>query len=44
MYIDWFTWSIWLVGFAILIIWIVIPIKEFKKLVQKRRTQSKIRD
>lgn len=44
MYFDWITWSIWLVGFAILVIWVIVPIKEFKKLVQKRRIQSKIKD
>jgi hypothetical protein len=44
MYFDWITWSIWLVGFAILVIWVIVPIKEFKKLVQKRMMQSKIKD
>lgn len=37
MYIDWFTWGIWLIGFIILIVWITVPIREFKKLIQHRR-------
>lgn len=39
MYIDWITWSIWAVGLTILIIWIIIPVREFKKLVQKKRKE-----
>lgn len=42
MYFDWITWSIWLVGFSILIIWILVPAREFKKLVQKRREEYKL--
>ncbi len=41
MYFDWITWSIWLIGFIIMIIWIVIPIREFKKLVQQKRAEIK---
>jgi len=41
MYFDWITWSIWLLGFIILIIWILIPAREFKKLVQKKRAEHK---
>lgn len=40
MFFDWITWSIWLVGFVILIIWILVPAKEFKELLQKRKTQQ----
>jgi len=41
MYIDWITWSIWLIGFAIMIIWILIPVQEFRKLVRKKRSEHK---
>ncbi len=41
MYFDWITWSIWLVGLIIMVIWIVIPIREFKKLVQQKRAEFK---
>ena len=34
---DWVTWSIWLVGFAILVIWIVVPFREFKGILRKKR-------
>ncbi len=39
MYFDWRTWGIWLIGFIILIIWILLPIKEFKKVLKKKRTE-----
>jgi hypothetical protein len=38
MSIDWITWGIWLLGVIILIVWIVIPLKEFKKLLAKRNS------
>ena len=34
---DWITWGIWSIGFAIFIIWIVIPIREFKVMLKHRR-------
>jgi hypothetical protein len=37
MYFDWITWSIWLLGFIILVVWIVVPLKEFRKLVAEKR-------
>jgi hypothetical protein len=37
MYFDWITWSIWLIGFVIMIIWIYVPIQEFKKLYQAHK-------
>jgi hypothetical protein len=40
MYFDWITWSIWLVGFIIMIIWIWIPIKEFKQLLAKKKEKD----
>lgn len=39
MYFDWRTWGIWLIGFIILIIWIFLPIKEFKKVLSKKRKE-----
>ena len=35
--IDIITWGIWLLGFMILLIWIYIPIKEFKKMIAERK-------
>ena len=43
MYFDWITWSIWLIGFLIMIIWIYVPYKEFRGLLARRKkaqTQS----
>ena len=40
MYFDWVTWSIWSIGFIILIIWIFIPAREFKKIVQQKRAEE----
>lgn len=37
MYIDWFTWSIWLVGFAILTVWVIVPYREFKRIMKKHK-------
>lgn len=39
MYFDWITWSIWLVGFIIMVIWILVPVREFKRLVQQKRAE-----
>ena len=36
---DWITWSIWSLGLVILIVWIYVPIKEFKQLLHERRTK-----
>lgn len=41
MYFDWITWSIWLIGVIIMIIWIVVPIREFKRLLQQKRAEIK---
>jgi len=41
MYIDWLTWSVWLIGFAILVIWIYLPLKEFRKLNKTRKSGGK---
>jgi hypothetical protein len=41
MYFDWITWSIWLLGFIILVVWIWIPLKEFRRLLARRREEKK---
>jgi len=41
MYIDWITWGIWLLGFIILVMWIWIPYKEFRKLLERRKTRTR---
>lgn len=40
MYFDWITWSIWSMGFIILVMWIIIPLKEYLKLKQDRAEKS----
>lgn len=40
MYFDWITWSIWSLGFIILVMWIVIPLREFFKLKKDREAVS----
>lgn len=40
MTIDWVTWSIWLVGFLIMVIWILVPIREFRRLLKRRKAQG----
>ncbi len=37
---DWITWSIWLIGFIVLVVWTWIPIREFRRLVAQRRQAS----
>ena len=44
MYFDWITWSIWLVGFIIMVIWILVPVREFKKIVQQKRNERKAKE
>jgi hypothetical protein len=39
MNIDWITWSIWFLGLIILIVWIYVPIKEFRQLLHERRAR-----
>lgn len=38
MKFDWITWGIWLIGFIILVCWIIVPIKEFRQLLKDRKT------
>jgi len=40
MYFDWITWGIWLLGFIIFIIWIIVPVKEFRKLLADRKKKG----
>jgi len=40
MYFDWITWGIWSMGFIILVMWIIVPIKEFLKLKRERAAES----
>lgn len=40
MKIDWITLSIWLVGFIIWIIWILVPLKEFIGILRSRKKDS----
>jgi hypothetical protein len=37
MAFDWVTWGIWLVGFVILVVWIWVPLREFRRLRAARR-------
>lgn len=41
MYIDPVTWGIWLLGFVIWVIWIIVPIREFAAIVRERKEKSK---
>ena len=41
MQFDWVTWSIWAIGFVILVIWIIVPIREFAEMVRAHRGQVK---
>ena len=38
---DWVTWSIWLMGFVILVVWIIVPIKEFAGIIKRQRAAAK---
>jgi len=40
--VDWITWSIWLLGLTILIVWIIVPAKEFKQIIKAKRQQEKM--
>ncbi len=37
MYFDWITWGIWLIGVIIMVIWIYVPIKEFKGIYRRHK-------
>jgi hypothetical protein len=36
---DWITWSVWLIGFVILIVWIVVPLREFNDMRKRMRVR-----
>lgn len=38
---DWVTWSIWLMGLVILVVWIIVPIKEFAGILRRQRAAAK---
>jgi hypothetical protein len=40
VYFDWITWSIWLLGFIILVVWIWVPAREFRRLLAERRREK----
>jgi hypothetical protein len=40
MYFDWITWSIWFTGLIILVVWIVIPLREFRRLLADRKKST----
>lgn len=37
---DWITWSIWTIAFFILVVFIVQPIREFRRLYQEHKTKG----
>jgi hypothetical protein len=36
MGIDWLSVTIWLIGVAVFVVWIIFPLREFVKLVRER--------
>ena len=40
MYFDWITWGIWLLGFIILVVWIYVPYKEFRKILAAHKSKT----
>ncbi len=40
MNIDWITLSIWIIGFIIWIVWMIIPLKEFIEIFRSHKTGS----
>lgn len=37
MGIDWITLSIWVVGFIIWVVWIILPVKEFLVIYRSKK-------
>jgi hypothetical protein len=37
---DWITWSIWFLGLVVLVVWTILPIREFKKLLADRKKKN----
>jgi len=40
MYFDWITWSIWLTGLIIMVVWSWVSFREFKKLFEERKRKT----
>ena len=40
MYFDPITWGIWLLGFIIWVIWIIVPVREFRAIVKERSVRE----
>jgi len=38
---DWVTWSIWASGLLILVIWVIMPLKEFMLMVREHKAGPK---
>ena len=34
---DWMTWGVWLIGVVILVIWIIVPLREFAQMRRRMR-------
>jgi hypothetical protein len=34
------TWGIWAIGFSILVVWVIAPIREFKTMLRHRRDKK----
>ena len=37
---DWMTWGIWAIGFAILVVWIIVPAREYKEIIKRLREKK----
>lgn len=37
---DWMTWSVWALGFAIMIVWTIVPIREFRQMLKRRHEKN----
>ena len=37
---DWITWGIWAIAFFILVVFVVQPIREFKRLYQDHKDED----
>ncbi len=41
MHFDPITWGIWLLGFVIWVIWIIVPVREFTAIVRERKEKER---
>ncbi len=37
---DWMTWGIWAIGFGILVVWVIVPIREFRDMLKRLRDRE----